>query len=211
MTGHVLLLGDSVLDNGAYVGDAPDVARQLRQALPRGWHVTLLAVDGATTAGVARQLSGIPDDATHLVISAGGNDALAVSGLLQAPSRSVSETLSQLADVRQSVESAYSRMLQAVSALGVPYALCTIYDPRFSDPTYNRAATTALMLFNDVILREAFRASAAVIDLRLICSEDTDFANSIEPSVKGGAKIAGIVSRLVTRSSVHQRSQIYAG
>jgi len=42
--------------------------------------------------------------------------------------------------------------------------------------------------------------------LRLICDEDADFANPIEPSARGGAKIAQAISRFAggatPRSSV---------
>jgi hypothetical protein len=44
-----------------------------------------------------------------------------------------------------------------------------------------------LSVFNDTITREAARG-LALIDLRLICTEDEDLANPIEPSVIGGAR-----------------------
>jgi hypothetical protein len=74
--GHVVLLGDSVFDNAAYVAGGPDVVAQLRQSLPTGWQATLSAVDGAVATDVRGQLAQMPASATHLVISAGGNDAL---------------------------------------------------------------------------------------------------------------------------------------
>ena len=43
---HVVLLGDSTLDNGAYTGGSPDVLATLLPLLPSGWRATLLAVDG---------------------------------------------------------------------------------------------------------------------------------------------------------------------
>ena len=55
---HVVLLGDSIFDNAAYVRGGPDVIRQLREVLPPGWTGTLRAVDGAVTASVPRQLQG---------------------------------------------------------------------------------------------------------------------------------------------------------
>ncbi|HEY0493997.1 MAG TPA: SGNH/GDSL hydrolase family protein, partial [Candidatus Dormibacteraeota bacterium] len=73
---HVVLLGDSVFDNAAYVGGGPDVVTQLRQRLPSGWRASLLAVDGSVIASIAQQLARLPADASHLVISVGGNDAL---------------------------------------------------------------------------------------------------------------------------------------
>ena len=44
----------------------------------------MLAVDGATTHAMAKQRAGIPGDATHLVVSVGGNDAPGHSDLLRA-------------------------------------------------------------------------------------------------------------------------------
>jgi hypothetical protein len=41
--GYVILLGDSVFDNAAYVGGGPDVIAQLREQLPAGWRATLSA------------------------------------------------------------------------------------------------------------------------------------------------------------------------
>ena len=79
---HIVLLGDSIFDNGAYVRGGPDVVTQLRELLPAGSHATLAAIDGDVIDGVARQLSRVPADATHLVVSVGGNDALGHSGLL---------------------------------------------------------------------------------------------------------------------------------
>ncbi len=65
--GHIVLLGDSVFDNLAYVRPGePDVVRQLRGLLPAGWGATLAAVDGAVTGGVRRQLERVPPGATAL-------------------------------------------------------------------------------------------------------------------------------------------------
>jgi hypothetical protein len=79
---HAVLLGDSIFDNGRYVPSGPSVIEHLRRALPGGWLATLLARDGAGTAELARQLERLPADATHLVVSVSGNDALNHSGPL---------------------------------------------------------------------------------------------------------------------------------
>jgi hypothetical protein len=52
-------------------------------------------------------------------------------------------------------------------------------------------------VFNDHIIREAFRAGLPLLDLRLICDAAADYANPIEPSVAGGAKIAGAIARAI--------------
>src|SRR3954452_19709894 len=196
---HVALLGDSVFDNGAYVGGGPDVLTQLRQRLPAGWRTTLAAVDGGVIRDMPRQLERVPDDATHLVISVGGNNALGFSAVLGAPSRSVSDTLEQLAAIRSEFARSYRRMIEAVRHRGLPTAICTIYDPRYPDAVQRRVGATALCVINDAIVREAARAGVPIIDLRLVCDEDEDFANPIEPSSHGGSKIAGTIVALVTR------------
>ncbi len=74
--GHVVLLGDSIFDNAAYVAGGLDVRTQLQERLLHEWRVTLLAVDGDRTQDVIAQLQRLPHDASHLVVSVGGNDAL---------------------------------------------------------------------------------------------------------------------------------------
>jgi hypothetical protein len=191
--GHVLLLGDSILDNLAYVRGGPDVIRQVRAKLPAGWDASLLAVDGATTGEVPFQLSRLPEDSTHLVVSAGGNDALGASFLLGRSVATVAEALSLLETAQGRFASDYSEMAKAVLGAGLPVAFCTIYDTPRSAPDH-RIVRTALALFNDAITRTVFANGAGLIDLRLICDRDEDYANPIEPSVQGGDKIASAIA-----------------
>src|SRR5262245_1820079 len=65
---HVVLLGDSIFDNAAYVPDRPPVIEQVRRGLPRGWKATLVAVDGHKLADIATQLPRVPADVTHIVV-----------------------------------------------------------------------------------------------------------------------------------------------
>ena len=208
---HVVLLGDSIFDNGAYVRRGePDVVAQVRAKLPVGWKATLCAVDGAVTAGVAHQLSRMPSDASHLVLSVGGNDALRNSGILREQARSVAEVITKFADVRDEFARNYRAMLDTLLEWRLPMAVCTIYDARFPDPQEQRLVVTALSIFNDVITREAFARRLHLIDLRLICDQPDDYANPIEPSAKGGDKIAGVIAQVVAGNTIFPRSQVYA-
>jgi len=207
---HVVLLGDSIFDNAAYTRGGPDVIRQLRERLPSGWRGTLAAVDGAVVQSVLPQLSRLPADATHLVMSAGGNDALGRLDLMSRPARSSAEVLGMLAEAAESFEGRYRAVLARVLERGLPTAVCTIYDPRFPDPTEQRLAVTGLMIFNDVILRAAFSAGVPVIDLRLVCDRDADYATPIEPSSQGGAKIASAIVRLLAgHGFATRRTEVY--
>ena len=198
---HIVLLGDSIFDNAAYVAGGPDVVRQLHEILPSGWRATLNARDGAVIADLPQQLTTLPSDATHLVVSVGGNDALGESSLLDRNVSSMAEALELITAVRERFRSAYARMLDQVSQRKLPVAVCTIYEARFPEPATRRLAATALTALNDAITREAFARNLDCIDLRILCDDDRDFANPIEPSVHGGAKIAKAILTFATLSA----------
>ena len=207
---HVVLLGDSIFDNAVYVAAGePDVIRQVRHRLPDGSQATLLAVDGDTIRGVRDQLRTLPPDATHLVISVGGNDALGRAAFLEAPARSTAEALMGLADLGEEFEHGYAAMLEGVLAHGLPTAICTIYYPRFPEPSLQRIAVAALTVFNDCIIRAAFTHGIPLIDLRLICTQARDYANAIEPSARGGEKISRAISDLIEHGFNSGRTEVF--
>lgn len=195
---HLVLLGDSVFDNGAYTSGKPDVLARVRQVLPRGWKASLLARDGATTTGIAAQLAQLPSDATHLALSVGGNDALMHEKLLQAPAASMAQALGMLAGVVRDFESKYRKVIAACLAHSLPLVICTIYNGNFDDARYRELTRTAIALFDDAILRTAVENRLKVIELRLVCSQTQDYANRIEPSGIGAQKIARALAMAVT-------------
>ena len=209
---HVILLGDSIFDNASYVPGGPSVIEQLREALPGGWQASLLAVDGSIAADVVEQLRELPSDASHLVVSTGGNNALKHIDLIRHRSAgSYAEALTRLAGICAEFRDEYRTTMKAVLSLGQKSVVCTIYD---AIPGLTRAESTGLCLFNDVILREAFDAAVPVIDLRSICAEACDYSrlSPIEPSVAGGAKIArAVCCAVVDPPSSKSRSWIISG
>jgi hypothetical protein len=209
--GHAVLLGDSVFDNKVYVGEDPAVIEQLRAVLPRPWKASLLAVDGNVCADIPRQVARIPADASHLILSIGGNDALREQARLAQAVASVGEAVSVLSEIRQRFAAAYGAALAAVLAENKPTACCTIYDPRFPDATRQRVAVAALGVFNDIITRAAFRHGLPLIDLRLLMNEDGHYANPIEPSARGGERICATIRRIVLEHDFGRRqSVVYA-
>lgn len=208
---HVVLAGDSTLDNAAYVPSGQAVIDQLHRLIPFGWQATLLAQDGARTTSVAQQLARLPATATHLVISVGGNDALGYSGLLSETTASAAAALERLADIQAEFQQRYAAMLAAAQKPGLPTLLCTIYYPNYPEPTMQRLASTAETIFNDVILRVAFAHALPVLDLRLLFTEKRDYANAIEPSAQGGVKIARGIVRIVQEHDFSRRhSEVFA-
>ena len=210
---HVVLLGDSIFDNAAYVEPGePDVVAQLRDRLPEPWEATLLAVDGHEIRDVPGQLERLPRAASHLVLSVGGNDALGHVGILEEPARSIPEALDRLAAIADPFEAAYRRTVAALLETGLPTSLCTIYYPSFPEPLLQRLAVTALTVFNDAILRTAFDHGLPVLDLRLICDSPADYANPIEPSAAGGTRIADTIVEVVTSHDFDTgRTSVFTG
>jgi hypothetical protein len=202
---HLVLLGDSIFDNKAYVKGGLDVIAHIRRQIPHDWKASLLAIDGSLVENVKRQILELPDEATHLVISAGGNNALMSADILQQRVGSSAEVLAILADVADEFESHYREMLRTVLRLDKPTALCTIYYPRITEPFTQKIAVAALTIFNDVIIKQAFIAGLPLIDLRLVCNDDSDYANEIEPGEKGGEKIAKAIVRLINEHNFDSR------
>jgi hypothetical protein len=121
----------------------------------------------------------------------------------------VGEAVMMLADAQERFARSYADMLDGVLAVELPTALCTIYDTPPSAPN-QRIIRTALSVFNDIITRAAFANGLPLIDLRLICSEEEDYANPIEPSAKGGDKIAAAIASLIAGGRDDPRSTVVA-
>jgi lysophospholipase L1-like esterase len=178
------------------------VAAHLRARLPAAeWTVQLRAVDGSIVSQVPTQLAAAaiePSDV--LVMSAGGNDALGSIELLSDPRPyTFSQMLAHLYKVKEAFRAAYAATLDALLAYQRPTVVCTVYNPRFDEELLQHTAEAALSIFNDVIMQEAVRRRVPMIDLRLICTEPAHFANPIEPSNEGGARIAEAIVAAATR------------
>ncbi len=198
-TEHVVLLGDSIFDNERYVAGGQAVIDHLRKALPAGARATLLAHDGDVAGDVPGQVARVPADATRLVLSVGGNDALGILPSLQGDARSILQVLHFLSEIQQQFQQDYGRVMSAIQARGLPCVVCTIYD---AVPGLGKPLRSALSLFNDVITREALARGFRVLDLRELCDDARDYsmASPIEPSEVGGEKIAKAIARVSAES-----------
>lgn len=205
---HLVLLGDSIFDNSKYVPDGPAVTDHVRKALPAGWQVTLLAVDKTVCDGVAAQVEKIPADATHIVLSIGGNNAIAkLSVLFSGKTASFYEVSMVFAETHNEFRDSYQKMLDNILQRGLPTAICTIYDGL---PILNATAKAALSLFNDTIVREAVRRRLTLIDLRYVCPEGSDYSalSPMEPSATGGAKVATAIKQAVLPAENYREGRI---
>jgi hypothetical protein len=195
MNAHAVLLGDSIFDNEWYVPNGPAVIEQVRERLGPEWKVTLLARDGATAVSMREQLSQIPEEATHLVLSVGGNDALGCSTIVQSDI-AAGDAFAEVAAAQREFQQDYRRTLQEIRALHRPTLVCTVFD---AVPELPLPLVAGLSYFNDTILREAIRVGLPVLDLRLVCDSARDYSevSPIEPSEAGGSKIARAIRRVL--------------
>ncbi len=207
---HLILIGDSIFDNAGYVGEGESVTDILSSITDKGSKVTLLAVDGDVTTDVPAQLESFPESATHVFISCGGNDALRQVNILKESVTSVGEAVEILSEVISTFKSNYQFMLESVVSRNKNVAVCTVYN---SIPGMSERAVRVLALFNEIILYEAVKNKLPVIDLRALCTEESDFSEKspIEPSGKGAEKIANKIKHLVKNHNYEStESRIYA-
>jgi hypothetical protein len=207
---HLVLLGDSIFDNRAYVGGAPAVIDQLQKKIKLSWEATLLAVDGHTSTQVPQQLKRLPPDSTHLILSAGGNDALGCLEQLGKPVSNLIGALVSFSTMLQRFEKSYAALMGELLALNKPLLVCTIYD---GVPGLDDHLKVALALFNDIILRNAISCGVPVLDLRMVCTDPGDYSikSPIEPSSQGGAKLVDrIVAIISNYDFANGGCQVYA-
>jgi len=192
---RIILLGDSIIDNRAYVRPGePDLAKQLQDLLPE-FVVEKRAVDGAICADVLSSQMANLGGSDRIILSAGGNDALQHIEILGAATTTTAkDVLVRLGAIREEFRRVYAPLLDRLATTQAPVMVMTVYNPCFDgygmDAGYQQAAESAVSLFDDVIQQEAHRRSFEVLELRTLFTERADYANPIEPSAIGGAKLA---------------------
>jgi lysophospholipase L1-like esterase len=190
---HLVLLGDSILDNAPYTRPEPETAAHLQRLLP-GWSIRLLARDGARMRDVDAQLHEMEERPSLAVLSVGGNDAIEHIGVLDAPASSSAEVLRELLGIADGFAQRYESVARAVCARAERTVLCTIYEVQLEPTPYAVLARVPLALLNDRIVRTAARIGADVLELRSVCTERDDFVLQIEPSPRGAEKIARAIA-----------------
>ena len=202
MTRNLILLGDSIFDNGVYVdpGQADVTVHLNRKLDPLNWTLDMRAVDGAVVSDVEDQLTSELVSVVGLfVLSVGGNDALGHMDMVAntVVDKSVTEVLIAFNQIREEFRARYAVLLDRILEHRQPLVVCTIYNPKFTEQNVQILAETGLSFFNDVITEEALRRGLTIIDLRDVCSHSLAFANSIEPSEVGGDLITNAIIQLL--------------
>jgi hypothetical protein len=201
---HLVLLGDALQNIDLGEGQ-PESALVPRPRNP--WKLTVLQAPQVLRQGHVRA---IPADASHIGICIDGGWAIDTSGLLQSGAQSVRDALDTLAGAADEFESVFARLIAAAAETGVPTIVCTLVPARYLEPSQQRVAATALAIFNDRVLRRAFAARLSIVELRLVCDEDGDYASETLLSSAGVRKVANVArSALYEISREPGRTRVY--
>mmetsp|Transcript_67360 Transcript_67360/g.208397 ORF Transcript_67360/g.208397 Transcript_67360/m.208397 type:complete len:335 (-) Transcript_67360:482-1486(-) len=204
---HVVLLGDSTLDNGRYLNHALgelSVEKQLsKRCAERGWEMTALAQDGSMLEDVlVRQLPLIPEGATHIVLSASGNDLLSLLNQMVMAQFTMRSMYDAIGNGLMQVAERIRDLIQALKGLGCHLACCTVYRPNFNHFFFKSLAMLALGMHNSRIQQIAADMDCSVIDLANMFDHQQDFANPLELSTRGGSKVVENIAAFVAEHTV---------
>jgi hypothetical protein len=183
---HLVLLGDAL--QNLDLGLAP--AEEILVPKPRNpWKLTVLEAPQVLRRGWARA---IPLDATHIGICVDGAWAIEASGLLNGSAQTIRGALETLAAAADQFEDVFAKLVAAALEAGLPTVVCTLVPSRHEEPLRQRAAVAALAIFNDRILRQAVAANLSIVDLRIVCDEESDYASETLLSRAGVRKVANV-------------------
>ena len=193
---HLALLGDA-LQNIDLGEGTPENALVPQPRNP--WKLTILQPDEVLERGPMRA---VPRDATHIGIAVDGGWAIETSGLLTGSALSIRGALETLASAADEFDKVFARLIDSALETGLPTIVCTLVPSRHVEPVRQQVAATALAIFNDRILKRAFAARLSIVELRLVCDEDGDYATETLLSRTGVRKVAN-----VARSALYEISQ----
>lgn len=120
---------------------------------PKDGRRPLLALDGNTAAQIPKQLQRMPADATHLVLSVGGNDALGCLPQLGAPAANVFGALVTLSAMLTTVRHSYTAVMAARDDLRSNYKVSKASG--IAHTTIRRAMNGEVVWLHDSMQRAA--------------------------------------------------------
>ena len=181
----IVLLGDSILKNNSYVPDGKAVDNIIEERNNKNIELYSLAENNSKIVDVYSQINKIPLDinnkSTTIFLSSGGNDILSFYVDQQGDPTDTEFLNTMLADYKKLIKSIQTRMdLCQIVLLDVYY------------PTSNQFAQYKPILeqWNSLIATYARENSLGLLQISQIVTSNDDFTLGIEPSEKGGEKIA---------------------
>jgi len=178
---NIVLIGDSMLDNSPYVLSGQSVSDMISKDLENRTGTTLynFAKDGATINDCYSQLDKISTDLnisnTSIFLSVGGNNIL--NSRIRMDTRAITNLFHQYLELIKSIK---SRIPNArLFSLNLYYPVNSHYKSYYDSITQ----------WNKLLEDNTFQGYKLIQTNKLLVIEE-DFVYDIEPSFKGGKKIA---------------------
>ena len=177
---NIVLIGDSMLNNSAYV----KINQSIPELISKATNKTLynFAKDGATINDSYAQIDKISTDQnnsnTNIFVSVGGNNIL--NSKQQMDKTSISNLFNQ-----------YTEFIKSIKA-HVPNANLYVLNLYFPVDSHYKTYKKSIEQWNKLIEDNTFLKYKVIQTNKLLVFED-DFVYSIEPSFKGGQKIVDLI------------------
>ena len=181
----IVLLGDSILKNNSYVSNGKGIDNILEE---RNQNVVSLAENNSKIVDVYRQIGKIPLDinnvSTSIFLSSGGNDILSFYVDQHGDTTDTGFLNTMLAAYKKLVKSIQTRMNK-----------CQIVIVDIYYPVSNPFAQYKPIIeeWNTLISNYAVENSFQLLQISQSVTSSDDFTLGIEPSEKGGEKIAQLI------------------
>jgi len=184
----IILLGDSILKNDAYVTNGKSVENLI---IERNKNIKCLAEDHSKIVDIYSQIDKIPLDLntpdTYIFLSAGGNDIL-------------SHYVDQNQDITNTSSlrpmfAAYKNLVKSIQTR-LPKAKIIILDIYYPDNLKYNQFHFIIKEWNEMIYEFAINKKNniySVIKISNVLTKNEDFTFGIEPSSTGGQKIADLI------------------
>ena len=181
----IVLLGDSILKNNSYVSDGKGVDNILEE---RNATVISLAENNSKIVDVYSQINKIPLDinniSTFIFLSSGGNDILSFYVDQHGDTTDTGFLNTMMAAYKKLVKSIQTRMNKC------QIVLVDIYYPASNQFSQYKPI---IEQWNTLIANYARKNSFGLLQISQTVTTSEDFTLGIEPSEKGGEKIAQLI------------------
>jgi hypothetical protein len=179
----VILLGDSIFKNNAYVPYGSSIESQLKNKVPKK-ELLCLAQDSSSIMDVYKQVEQIPEEynnrRTSIFLSVGGNDIL---GNYVYKYNDVDNM-----DLLENGFKEYKKLIKTIQSK-MPKAKLVVLDIYYPDNARFKDFYHVISEWNKLIYEYAKRQNLRVIKISSTLKGADDFSFSIEPSSIGGNKI----------------------
>jgi hypothetical protein len=180
---NIILLGDSIFKNNAYVSYGSSVEAQLKNKA-QGQDLLCLAQDNSSITDVYKQVEEIPEEynsrGTRIFLSVGGNDILENYIYDYNDVDNMEILNNSFTEYKKLIKTIQSKMSEAK---------LTLLDIYYPDNNRFKNFYPLINEWNKLIYEYAKTNNIQVIKISNILTNADDFSFAIEPSAAGGNKI----------------------